>query len=174
MRYPIHLGVTEAGNGLEGRIKSAVGIGALLADGIGVMPRQTNTTSAPLARMSCGCPGGWRRRACPSGRSISPGMETPLPSRPSSTWREGWEAQLLEHRRGALHLAREHVQAAAQPHHQMGSRRHRGDLRRKAAGHAPEGAGDGHRICPGAHGAHGRQRAQPVPSRRFSKGICSL
>ncbi len=35
MNYPIHLGVTEAGNGLEGRIKSAVGIGALLSDGIG-------------------------------------------------------------------------------------------------------------------------------------------
>lgn len=35
MKYPIHLGVTEAGNGLEGRIKSAVGIGALMADGIG-------------------------------------------------------------------------------------------------------------------------------------------
>jgi (E)-4-hydroxy-3-methylbut-2-enyl-diphosphate synthase len=35
MDFPIHLGVTEAGNGAEGRIKSAVGIGALLADGIG-------------------------------------------------------------------------------------------------------------------------------------------
>ena len=35
MDYPLHLGVTEAGNGIEGRIKSAVGIGALLADGIG-------------------------------------------------------------------------------------------------------------------------------------------
>ena len=35
MTYPIHLGVTEAGNGIEGRIKSAVGIGALLGDGIG-------------------------------------------------------------------------------------------------------------------------------------------
>ena len=33
--YPIHLGVTEAGDGEDGRIKSAVGIGALLADGIG-------------------------------------------------------------------------------------------------------------------------------------------
>ena len=31
MDYPLHLGVTEAGNGIEGRIKSAVGIGALLA-----------------------------------------------------------------------------------------------------------------------------------------------
>lgn len=35
MHYPIHLGVTEAGQGEDGRIKSAVGIGALLADGIG-------------------------------------------------------------------------------------------------------------------------------------------
>jgi len=35
MSYPLHLGVTEAGNGEDGRIKSAVGIGALLADGIG-------------------------------------------------------------------------------------------------------------------------------------------
>lgn len=35
MHYPIHLGVTEAGEGEDGRIKSAVGIGALLADGIG-------------------------------------------------------------------------------------------------------------------------------------------
>jgi (E)-4-hydroxy-3-methylbut-2-enyl-diphosphate synthase len=35
MKYPIHLGVTEAGEGEDGRIKSAVGIGALLADGIG-------------------------------------------------------------------------------------------------------------------------------------------
>lgn len=35
MDYPLHLGVTEAGEGEDGRIKSAVGIGALLADGIG-------------------------------------------------------------------------------------------------------------------------------------------
>ena len=35
MHYPLHLGVTEAGEGEDGRIKSAVGIGALLADGIG-------------------------------------------------------------------------------------------------------------------------------------------
>jgi len=33
--YPIHLGVTEAGSGDRGRIKSAIGVGALLADGIG-------------------------------------------------------------------------------------------------------------------------------------------
>ena len=35
MNYPLHLGVTEAGEGEDGRIKSAVGIGALLADGLG-------------------------------------------------------------------------------------------------------------------------------------------
>lgn len=35
MDYPIHLGVTEAGNAMQGRLKSAAGIGALLIDGIG-------------------------------------------------------------------------------------------------------------------------------------------
>jgi len=35
MDYPIHLGVTEAGSGEDGRLKSAIGIGSLLADGIG-------------------------------------------------------------------------------------------------------------------------------------------
>jgi (E)-4-hydroxy-3-methylbut-2-enyl-diphosphate synthase len=35
MNYPIHLGVTEAGSGEDGRLKSAIGIGSLLADGIG-------------------------------------------------------------------------------------------------------------------------------------------
>lgn len=46
MYYPIHLGVTEAGNGIEGRVKSAVGIGALLADGIGDTIR-VSLTEAP-------------------------------------------------------------------------------------------------------------------------------
>ncbi len=35
MRYPLHLGVTEAGDGEDGRIKSAIGIGSLLLDGLG-------------------------------------------------------------------------------------------------------------------------------------------
>ncbi len=35
MKFPLHLGVTEAGDGEDGRVKSAVGIGTLLADGIG-------------------------------------------------------------------------------------------------------------------------------------------
>jgi len=46
MTYPIHLGVTEAGNGIEGRIKSAAGIGALLGDGIGDTIR-VSLTEAP-------------------------------------------------------------------------------------------------------------------------------
>lgn len=46
MDYPVHLGVTEAGNLIEGRIKSAVGIGALLADGIGDTIR-VSLTEAP-------------------------------------------------------------------------------------------------------------------------------
>lgn len=35
MRYPLHLGVTEAGDGEDGRVKSAVGIGTLLSEGLG-------------------------------------------------------------------------------------------------------------------------------------------
>ncbi len=46
MRYPLHLGVTEAGDDREGRIKSAVGIGALLADGLGDTIR-VSLTEAP-------------------------------------------------------------------------------------------------------------------------------
>lgn len=46
MNFPLHLGVTEAGEGEDGRIKSAVGIGALLADGIGDTIR-VSLTEAP-------------------------------------------------------------------------------------------------------------------------------
>lgn len=48
MDYPLHLGVTEAGEGEEGRIRSAVGIGALLADGIGDTIRVSLTESPEL------------------------------------------------------------------------------------------------------------------------------
>lgn len=53
--YPIHLGVTEAGDGEDGRIKSAVGIGALLEDGIGDTIRVSLTEEPefeiPVARI---------------------------------------------------------------------------------------------------------------------------
>ena len=48
MNYPIHLGVTEAGEGQDGRIKSAVGIGALLEDGIGDTIRVSLTEEPEL------------------------------------------------------------------------------------------------------------------------------
>lgn len=54
MHYPLHLGVTEAGEGEDGRIKSAVGIGALLDDGIGDTIRVSLTeepeAEIPVAR----------------------------------------------------------------------------------------------------------------------------
>ena len=50
MKYPLHLGVTEAGEGEDGRIKSAVGIGTLLSDGIGDTIR-VSLTEAPEHEM---------------------------------------------------------------------------------------------------------------------------
>lgn len=50
MNYPLHLGVTEAGDGEDGRIKSAVGIGTLLEDGIGDTIR-VSLTEAPEAEI---------------------------------------------------------------------------------------------------------------------------
>ena len=58
MRYPLHLGVTEAGDDREGRVKSAVGIGALLCDGIGDTIRVSLTEAPereiPVARTLAG------------------------------------------------------------------------------------------------------------------------
>jgi (E)-4-hydroxy-3-methylbut-2-enyl-diphosphate synthase len=57
--YPIHLGVTEAGDGEDGRIKSAIGIGSLLADGIGDTIRVSLTEDAvyeiPVAQALVNC-----------------------------------------------------------------------------------------------------------------------
>ena len=50
MAFPLHLGVTEAGDGEDGRIKSAVGIGALLADGLGDTVR-VSLSEAPEAEI---------------------------------------------------------------------------------------------------------------------------
>src|SRR3546814_581606 len=48
MNYPLHLGVTEAGDGEDGRIKSAVGIGTLLEDGLGDTVRVSLTEEPEL------------------------------------------------------------------------------------------------------------------------------
>ncbi|WP_404421191.1 (E)-4-hydroxy-3-methylbut-2-enyl-diphosphate synthase [Nibricoccus sp. IMCC34717] len=54
MHYPLHLGVTEAGDGEDGRIKSAIGIGSLLCDGLGDTIRVSLTEDSvyeiPVAR----------------------------------------------------------------------------------------------------------------------------
>ncbi|MEZ0299450.1 MAG: (E)-4-hydroxy-3-methylbut-2-enyl-diphosphate synthase [Candidatus Methylacidiphilales bacterium] len=63
--YPLHLGVTEAGDGEDGRIKSAIGIGALLADGIGDTIRVSLTEDSiheiPVARALIGLAGQYSR-----------------------------------------------------------------------------------------------------------------
>ena len=55
MDFPVHLGVTEAGDGEDGRVKSAVGIGTLLAEGIGdtirVSLSEAPEAEVPVARM---------------------------------------------------------------------------------------------------------------------------
>ena len=57
--YPLHLGVTEAGDGEDGRIKSAIGIGSLLSDGIGDTIRVSLTEDSvheiPVARALLEC-----------------------------------------------------------------------------------------------------------------------
>lgn len=67
--YPIHLGVTEAGDGEDGRIKSAIGIGSLLADGIGDTIRVSLTEDSvyeiPVAHAltRTAIPNAWKPRA---------------------------------------------------------------------------------------------------------------
>jgi (E)-4-hydroxy-3-methylbut-2-enyl-diphosphate synthase len=51
--YPLHLGVTEAGEGEDGRIKSAIGIGSLLCDGVGDTIRVSLTEDSPKEIAVC-------------------------------------------------------------------------------------------------------------------------
>ena len=51
--YPLHLGVTEAGDGEDGRIKSAIGIGSLLCDGLGDTIRVSLTEDSPNEIVVC-------------------------------------------------------------------------------------------------------------------------
>ena len=51
--YPLHLGVTEAGEGEDGRIKSAIGIGSLLMDGLGDTIRVSLTEAPELEIDPC-------------------------------------------------------------------------------------------------------------------------
>jgi len=87
--YPIHLGVTEAGDGEDGRIKSAIGIGSLLADGIGDTIRVSLTEDSvfeiPVAKSLVDC--GLRIADCGlTGQSPRPGWDPfSYERRPTST-----------------------------------------------------------------------------------------
>ena len=77
--FPLHLGVTEAGDGEDGRIKSAAGIGALLEDGLGDTVRVSLTEppecEIPVARALVARYAPWRRRAAPAdapGEDVDP------------------------------------------------------------------------------------------------------
>ena len=87
MHYPLHLGVTEAGNELEGRIKSAVGIGSLLVDGIGdtirVSLSEDPTAEIPVAAQIRDYIGRIAK-AAPSGGKLSDGYDVFAPSRRQS------------------------------------------------------------------------------------------
>ena len=69
--YPVHLGVTEAGEGEDARIKSAIGIGSLLADGIGDTIRVSLTEDSP--------------HEIPVARALAAMVEKKTPNGPSRT-----------------------------------------------------------------------------------------
>ena len=75
--YPLHLGVTEAGGGEDGRIKSAIGIGSLLEDGIGDTIR-VSLTEDPVHEVPVGQE--LARRAMALWREGPPGDEPPPPA----------------------------------------------------------------------------------------------
>jgi (E)-4-hydroxy-3-methylbut-2-enyl-diphosphate synthase len=75
-RYPLHLGVTEAGDGEDGRIKSAAGIGALLEDGLGDTIRVSLTEppefELPVARALVARYASWRAIPAPADAPLDP------------------------------------------------------------------------------------------------------
>lgn len=98
MLFPMHLGVTEAGNGDQGRIKSAVGIGSLLAEGIGDTIR-VSLTENPVNEIA-------------AGRQILSAIASPAEPVEAETWNEFiikasclWGPDLLAKRRDVIDLS---------------------------------------------------------------------
>ncbi|MCF8413116.1 MAG: (E)-4-hydroxy-3-methylbut-2-enyl-diphosphate synthase [Melioribacteraceae bacterium] len=89
MNYPLHLGVTEAGDGEDGRIKSAVGIGTLLEDGIGDTIR-VSLTEEPEAEIPVAFSLA-QRYLNRSGHKLVPEIETPTKDPYSYELRESFE-----------------------------------------------------------------------------------
>lgn len=87
MHYPLHLGVTEAGNGEDGRIRSAVGIGTLLAEGIGdtirVSLSEEPECEIPVAAMLVERLGSWASAPEIEGTAY-PGYDSVEPTRRTS------------------------------------------------------------------------------------------
>ena len=106
MHYPLHLGVTEAGEGEDGRIKSAVGIGALLTEGIGdtirVSLSEEPECEIPVARKLVALIPECTRLRAEAEASIQDGTITlPLPALPPSrasrfTREDDWETLQLK------------------------------------------------------------------------------
>ncbi|KAG2452668.1 hypothetical protein HYH02_002901 [Chlamydomonas schloesseri] len=74
--YPLHLGVTEAGEGEDGRMKSAIGIGALLMDGLGDTIRVSLTEDPEFEMDPCKRLAGLGESAWNSGLGVAPFSET--------------------------------------------------------------------------------------------------
>ena len=73
--YPLHLGVTEAGEGEDGRMKSAIGIGALLMDGLGDTIRVSLTEDPEYEIEPCGMLARMGETACAEGRGVAAFVE---------------------------------------------------------------------------------------------------
>ncbi len=95
MHFPLHLGVTEAGDGEDGRVKSAVGIGSLLADGIGdtirVSLSEAPEAEIPVAREILKVIDDIAKEA-PAQGSPPPGYDAAAPGSPAPV--AGWDTTM--------------------------------------------------------------------------------
>src|SRR5690606_17508804 len=83
MNYPLHLGVTEAGDGEDGRIKSAVGIGTLLEDGLGDTVRVPLTEEPELeAPVAIALVNRYAKRQRETSNQKATGTHVPAPTQP--------------------------------------------------------------------------------------------
>merc|ERR1719161_2326662 len=108
--HPLHLGVTEAGEGEDGRTKSALGIGALLADGLGDTIRVSLTEDPELEMQPCGLLAKTGMDACEKGLGVDDFTEThrdfkSFERRQGEMPPEGTPAAQLLHRDGTVFTA---------------------------------------------------------------------